>query len=268
MTRASSSRASISRAVTFLVPGSNCSTFSACSVSGSVSRRPGRGHSASGARVELQPLGSPRLRPRAAAARLPPALPAACPAAPAFLRHLLLALCTPRSPPLIPGLTCALSMQVEVDRDSERGVQRAGNRKEFWNAIRNGGDGRLFQNLGRSSGACPPALRERPGLDCRRAGGLPPGFREETRGPGDSHALPRERLLLRAACGRGPGGRHRPLLPRLPALDLALLPLCSAAAWRGWAHGSPGGRGARPGLPSRGWRARPCIYTLGPRLWS
>lgn len=38
MTRASSSRASISRAVTFLVPGSNCSTFSACSVSKSVSK--------------------------------------------------------------------------------------------------------------------------------------------------------------------------------------------------------------------------------------
>lgn len=43
MTRASSSRASISRAVTFLVPGSNCSTFSACGVSRSISRWPGQG---------------------------------------------------------------------------------------------------------------------------------------------------------------------------------------------------------------------------------
>lgn len=43
MTRASSSRASISRAVTFLVPGSNCSTFSACGVSKSVSGRPRSG---------------------------------------------------------------------------------------------------------------------------------------------------------------------------------------------------------------------------------
>lgn len=63
MTRASSSRASISSAVTFLVPGSNCSTFSACSASGSVSRRPGRG--------------TQRLRgeSRAAAARNPEAVP-------------------------------------------------------------------------------------------------------------------------------------------------------------------------------------------------
>lgn len=43
ITRASSSRASISRAVTFLVPGSNCSTFSACGVSRSISRWPGQG---------------------------------------------------------------------------------------------------------------------------------------------------------------------------------------------------------------------------------
>lgn len=43
ITRASSSRASISRAVTFLVPGSNCSTFSACGVSRGVSRWPGPG---------------------------------------------------------------------------------------------------------------------------------------------------------------------------------------------------------------------------------
>lgn len=43
MTLASSSRASISRAVTFLVPGSNCSTFSACGVSRSISRQLGQG---------------------------------------------------------------------------------------------------------------------------------------------------------------------------------------------------------------------------------
>lgn len=43
MTRASSSRASISKAVTFLVPGSNCSTFSACGMSRSISRCPGQG---------------------------------------------------------------------------------------------------------------------------------------------------------------------------------------------------------------------------------
>ena len=63
MTRASSSRASSSSAVTFLVPGSNCSTFSACSASRSVSGRPGRG--------------TQRLRgeSRAAAARNPEAAP-------------------------------------------------------------------------------------------------------------------------------------------------------------------------------------------------
>lgn len=43
MTRASSSRASMSKAVTFLVPGSNCSTFSACGMSRSVSGLRGRG---------------------------------------------------------------------------------------------------------------------------------------------------------------------------------------------------------------------------------
>lgn len=43
MTRASSSFASISRAVTFLVPGSNCSTFSACGVNKNVSRQLGQG---------------------------------------------------------------------------------------------------------------------------------------------------------------------------------------------------------------------------------
>lgn len=60
MTRASSSRASISSAVTFLVPGSNCSTFSACGVSGSVSRWLGQGRSASGARGGLMLLGAQR----------------------------------------------------------------------------------------------------------------------------------------------------------------------------------------------------------------
>lgn len=74
MTRASSSRASISRAVTFLVPGSNCSTFSACGVSRSVSRWPGRGHSASGARVGPQPLGV-----RGSSARAARPAPATCP---------------------------------------------------------------------------------------------------------------------------------------------------------------------------------------------
>lgn len=61
MTRASSSRASISRAVTFLVPGSNCSTFSACGVSESVSTWLGHG---------LERL---RGESRAAAARSPEA---------------------------------------------------------------------------------------------------------------------------------------------------------------------------------------------------
>lgn len=61
ITRASSSRASISRAVTFLVPGSNCSTFSAYGVSESVSTQLGQG---------LERL---RGKSRAAAARSPEA---------------------------------------------------------------------------------------------------------------------------------------------------------------------------------------------------
>lgn len=90
------------------------------------------------------------------------------------------------------------------------------------------------------------------------AGGLPPGFHEETRGSPRFACTSRERLLLRRACSHaGPGhamgrpwGPTRPLLPAPACGCLLLTSLCSLLGLR-----SPG-PGPEDGLVARR-RAKP-----------
>lgn len=179
---------------------------------------------------ELQPLGSPRRpRPPRPACRLRCQLPA-------LLRRpscvlLLLVFCTP-------ALSSSHSWphfcteHVEADRDSERG---AAGRKQA---------AALERNPKRRRRPPFPKPREvlrgsvrRPygsGLAGLQAGGRAPSWvpRRKPGGP-EIHMHPQRAAPL---CGPPAGGGLAAgtglLLPRLPALDLALLPLLLAAAWR------------------------------------
>ena len=174
-------------------------------------------------------------------------------------------------------------MQAEVDRDSERGVQRTGNRKQFWNAIgsRDGAD--FFKTTGVPLGPGPQALPERPGPQAggRLGRGLPPGLHEETLGvpeirmhfpeSSSSAAGPASRAQAEAT-GGGPQAPPQPA----PVLSCLRLPASRAPLLSAQAGGAARWAGQRPSWPRRrgqgslvgGWRARPCIYTLGPRLLS
>lgn len=151
-------------------------------------------------------------------------------------------------------LTFALSMQAEVDQDSGRDVQRTGNKKS--SGMHPGMEmGPTFPKpreiLSAQASFLRP-LQEQPEPSRGQVGGLPPRVpRGNPGGPGDSHALPREQLLLRPCLPRGcrPGsqrwavGTHAahacPLLPACCCLTTWLSSLLRPAARHSGARQRP-----------------------------
>lgn len=249
MTRASSSRASISRAVTFLVPGSNCSTFSACSMSGSVSQQPGRAHvpQGRGSGGCWHPRGARPgpPRPTSATCHLPPGCSAGL--------ALLLSWLWPAGPP---GLSSELSLSLALSRSLAHWLT-------LWSSLLHLSRPPVLhwacklRWTGTQEEACSgQEVEERVTesqvvLRCS-AGRVPARVREE--------ALGSRRLACTSSSSRalaaqaGVPARLPCAAYGLPASPPALLVPGPAARW--------------PQGPGAGWRARPCIYTLGPRLWS
>lgn len=125
-------------------------------------------------------------------------------------------------------------------------------------------------------------LQEQPTQAGTRWVGSLPGFLEETLGvleirmhfPESSSSCGRVALRMQArvtAVGRG--HPRRPCLPSPACLllphNLAVLTAQACGSAQRGPDGGPSGRGAAGrGSLVGGWRARPCIYTLGPRLLS
>lgn len=112
--------------------------------------------------------------------------------------------------------------------------------------------GEMLSGPPRPAPAEPPAPRPD-----GRAGGLPPGFLQETRGSQRFACTSRERLLLqRARSHAGPGrataatGARRPLRPAPACGCLLLTSLCSLLGLRSLARAGrrPGGAGRAPAV--------------------
>lgn len=177
-------------------------------------------------------------------------------------------------------------MQAGVGRDSE-GACSGQELEELWNAL--GAEVGLTrpkpqQSLSSPTPQAPAGAARTPAgrWATARAGSLP----GSTRKPWESQrfactsrraAPPAPAACLPGAgqgCGCGGRGRGHPRGPCLPCPACGCLPhdltlLTARACGSAGPENGPRGRGARgPGSLVGGWRARPCIYTLGPRLLS